>query len=89
MVVVEDYVSNIEETCGEEKHFIVFLKYEKKDEALAKILAKTKVERSISSIIFELNFKGVPIRVYSSGKMLFRGVKDKTTLKNILSELLL
>lgn len=89
MATVEEYVSRIEETCGEEKHFIVFLKYEKKKEAINKILAKTKMEKSISSIIFELNFKGLPIRVYSSGKILFKNIKDKTALTNILSELLI
>ncbi|MCS7096783.1 MAG: hypothetical protein N3F10_04370 [Candidatus Bathyarchaeota archaeon] len=84
----EEYISRIEETCGEEKHFIIFLKHEKKDEALYKILRKAKLENSISSIIFEINYKSVPMRVYASGKILARKVKDKNTLLNLLSELL-
>ncbi len=88
MVNIEDYIARIEETCGEEKHFIVFLRHEKKDEALAKILKKAQIERSISSVIFELNFKGVPLRAYVSGKILVRNLKDKNALLSILSELL-
>ncbi|MEM2320052.1 MAG: hypothetical protein QXW82_07465 [Candidatus Bathyarchaeia archaeon] len=88
MTNVEKYISRIEETCGEEKHFIVFLKYEHKDEALAKILKKAKVEKSIASIIHEATFKETNLRIYTSGKILAKKVKDKNTLLNILSELL-
>jgi ribonuclease HIII len=89
MATIEDYVSKIEETCGEERHFIAFLKYERKSEAIKKILEKAKIEKSISSIIFELTFKGISMRVYTSGKVLFKNLKDKNTLLKILSELLL
>lgn len=88
MATVEDYISRIEETCGEEKHFIVLLKYERKDEAIAKILKKAKVEKAISSIIFEATFKGNPLRIYTSGKILAKNIKDKKTLLSVLSELL-
>jgi len=89
MAGVEDYIARIEETCGEEKHFIVFLKYEKRDEALAKILKRAVIEKSISSIIFEIKFNGFSVRVYASGKLLFKGLKDKSLLSNVLSALLL
>jgi len=89
MVSVEDYVARIEETCGEEKKFIVLFKYEKKQEVIAKILKRAKVEKSISSVIFELTFKNVSFRLYGTGKAIFRNLKDKIELRNILSELLL
>jgi hypothetical protein len=38
MVTIEDYVARIEETCGKEKDFIVIFKYDKKEQAVAKIL---------------------------------------------------
>ncbi|MCS7115644.1 MAG: hypothetical protein RMJ15_06370 [Nitrososphaerota archaeon] len=88
MANVENYITRIEETCGEEKHFIVLLKYEHKDEAIAKILKKARIEKSIASIIFEATFKGVSLRIYTSGKMLVKNVKDKNTLLSVLSELL-
>lgn len=89
MVAVEDYVARIEETCGEEKDFIVIFKYNKKDDAIAKILKKAKMEKSISSIIFELTFKGVSFRLYGTGKAIFRNLRSKSELQNILAELLL
>lgn len=88
MPPMEEYISRIEETCGGEKHFIIFLKHEKKDEALSKILKKAKLENSISSIIFEINYKSVSLRVYASGKILARKIEDKNTLLKLLSELL-
>lgn len=89
MVTIEDYVARIEETCGEERDFIVILKYDKKEEAINKILKKAKVERSISAIILELSFKGVSFRLYGTGKAIFRNLKDKSVLQNILTDLLL
>ncbi|MDI6691587.1 MAG: hypothetical protein QME50_06990 [Candidatus Bathyarchaeota archaeon] len=89
MVTIEDYVARIEGTCGEEKDVIVIFKYDKKDEALAKILAKAKIIKSISGIIYELTFKNFSFRIYGSGKAIFRSLKDENELKTILSELLL
>ncbi len=89
MVTIEDYVARIEETCGEEKHFIVLFKYEKKEEVIAKILKKAKMTKSISTIIFELTFQNVSFRLYGTGKAIFRNLKDKSELQNILIELLL
>jgi ribonuclease HIII len=89
MVVIDDYVARIEETCGKEKDFIVIFKYDKKEQALAKILEKAKVEKSISAIIFELTFKNVSFRLYSTGKAIFRNLKEKSELQNFLADLLL
>jgi hypothetical protein len=89
MATVEDYVSRIEGTCGEEKDVIVIFKYDKKDEAIAKILKKVEVKKSISGIIFELTYSHVSFRLYGTGKAIFRSLKDKNELQKILSDLLL
>lgn len=89
MVAVEDYVARVEETCGEERDFIVIFKYGKKAEAIAKILKKAKTEKSISGIIFELTFKDVSFRLYGTGKAIFRNLKGKSELQNVLTDLLL
>lgn len=88
MVALEEYVARIEETCGEEKDFIVIFKYDRKDEVVAKILKKAKTEKSISNIIFELTFKGASFRVYKTGKAIFRNFKDKNEVQSIILELL-
>ena len=88
MPTVEDYVARIEETCGEEKGVIVTLKYDKKDEAIAKIRNKAQLKNSLSGIIFEFAFQGISFRVFSSGKAIFRGI-NKEALHDILAALLL
>jgi TATA-box binding protein (TBP) (component of TFIID and TFIIIB) len=89
MSTVEDYVARIEETCGEEKGAVVTFKYDKKDEAVAKIMKKAELKNSISGIIFELAFQGTAFRMFSSGKVIFKGVKNKEAVHDILSALLL
>ena len=89
MVTVEDYVARIEGACGAEKDVIVVFKYEKKDEALANIFQRAKLAKSLAGIIFELTFKNYTFRVYSSGKAIFRSIKNKEELNGILAELLL
>ena len=89
MLTVDDYVARIEGACGAEKDIIVTFKYEKKDEALATIFQRAELKRSIAGIIHELTFQGYTFRVYSSGKAIFRSIKDKHELNNILAALLL
>jgi hypothetical protein len=85
----EDYVARIEETCGEERDFVVIFKYDKKDEAIKKILEKAAVKKSISRIVFELSFRDISFRLYGTGKAIFRNLKDKNELKKVLSDILL
>ncbi|MCK4669104.1 hypothetical protein KAT21_03170 [Candidatus Bathyarchaeota archaeon] len=89
MSMVEDYVARIEETCGEEKHFIVIFKYEVKNKVIEKILERAKVEKSFSQIVFELTFGSVSFRLYGTGKAIFRSLRDKEELHKVLVDLLL
>ncbi|MEM2099554.1 MAG: hypothetical protein QXU99_07460 [Candidatus Bathyarchaeia archaeon] len=89
MVTIEDYVARIEGTCGDEQGVIVTFKYDKKDEAIAKISKKATLKNSIAGIILEFTFQDVAFRVFSSGKAIFKGVKNRETLNEILSTLLL
>ena len=88
MNIVDDYVTRIEEACGEEKSIIVTFKYNKKDEAIKRILGKARKEQSLSNIILELTFKGVSLRLYVTGKAIFRNLKSKEEAQAILTELL-
>ena len=89
MTTIDDFVSRIEGTCGAEKDQIVIFKYDKKDEAINRILKKAKLKNSLAGIIFELDFQDISFRVYSSGKAIFRGIKKKETMHEILTALLL
>lgn len=88
MVTIEDYVARTEGTCGKEQDVIVIFRYEKKDEAIKKVLGKATLKKSIGGIVFELTFREFSFRLYGSGKAIFRDLKDKEELNNLLSELL-
>lgn len=86
---VEDYVARIEGACGAEKDVIVVFKYDKKDEAVASILKRAQLKRSLAGIVHEMTYKNYTFRVYSTGKAIFRSIKDKQELYDILAALLL
>ncbi len=89
MATIEDYVARVEGTCGAEKDVIVTFKYDKKDEAIQNILKKATLKNSLQGIIYELTFQGISFRVYSSGKAIFRSVKNREELNKLLAALLL
>jgi len=89
MPTVEDYVARIEGTCGAEKDLIVIFKYDKQNEAIDRILKKAQMKNSLAGIIFELVFHDISFRVYKSGKAIFRGIKNREQLNEILAGLLL
>jgi hypothetical protein len=89
MARLEDYVARVEGTCGKEKDVIVVFKYEKKDEAVQKILGKATVKKSIAGIVFELAYGNYSFRLYGSGKAIVRGLENKEELNALLSALLL
>lgn len=89
MATVEDYVARIEEICGAEKDIIVTFKYDKKDEAIDRIFKKTQLKKTLAGIIFEVVFRDISFRVYKSGKAIFRGIKNREQLNEILADLLL
>lgn len=88
MSVWKHYVSNIEETCGEERYFIVMLRHEKREEAIKKILEKSQVLSSLSGLVFEISFHDVPMRLYKTGKILLKKLENKEEVEKILDELL-
>ena len=88
MATIEDYVSRVEGTCGAEKDVIVIFKNDKKDEAIANILKKATVKNKIAGIIFELTFQDTSFRLYTSGKVIFRSIKNRQELNSLLASLL-
>ncbi len=87
-VRIEDYIATIEEACGEEKDFIVVFKHDKKGEAIEKILSRAKIEKTIAGLVFDLKFKTVSLRLYKTGKAIFKKLRDKNELKEVLTALL-
>jgi TATA-box binding protein (TBP) (component of TFIID and TFIIIB) len=65
------------------------LKFDKKDEATAKIKQRAQLKNSLAGMISDFSFQDASFRLYSSGKIIFKGVKNKQELNNLLAALLL
>ena len=88
MPTINDYVAKVEGICGGETDVIVILKAEKKDIAFANIIKHCVVRKSVSGFLFELEFEGLTFRLFSSGRVVFRGIKSKKELNRLLTVLL-
>ena len=86
---IQEYVARIENPCGEERDFIVIFRQEMISKVNKKIIRKAKLKKEISPLIFELNFRNTSFRLYSNGKAIFRGMKNKEELQDTLTDLLL
>jgi hypothetical protein len=89
MPTLKDYIATIEGICGAEKDVIVTFKCEEKDIAVTNIIKRSVVKKSVSGVMFELEFQDVTFRLFSSGRAVFRSVKNKKELNRILVALLL
>ena len=89
MPTLDDYISRIEKTCGEEKSTIVTFKYGKKTEVIKKILERAFLKKSLAGLIYDLSFQEKTFRLYSSGKAIFKGEKEEEIIKKILIDLIL
>jgi len=86
--LLEEYVSRIEEACGEERDFVVILKYAKREEAMRKVLEKCAIERTLSGVLTKGRYKGKEISVFRTGKLILKGLKERKEAEEILEELL-
>ena len=86
---VADYITQIEGTCGAGSDIVVVLKFDKKDQALEKILKKATLKNTIAGMIYDLTYEEYAFRFYASGKIIFRGIENKQTLNKLLDTLLL
>jgi len=86
--LLEEYVSRIEEACGEGRDFIVILKYAKREEAIRKILEKCNVERTLSGVLTNCRYKDKEVSVFRTGKLILKGLTERREAEKILEELL-
>lgn len=85
---LDKYVSRIEEACGEKGDYIVILRYDKQGEAMKRILSRCEVEKTISGIMIKAAYRELSLTLFTTGKILLRGVKDRAEVERFLTELL-
>lgn len=86
---VKDFVASVGGICGAETEVIVNLKPESRDAAIATIKERCAIKKSTGNFMFELEFGGITFRLFMSGKLIFRGVKDRVELDRLMAALLL
>ena len=86
---VADYITRIEGTCGAGSDIVVVLKFDKKDQALEKILKNAILKSKIAGLIYDFMYEKYSFRFYASGKIIFRDIESKQTLNKIIDGLLL
>ena len=85
---LEDYVSRIDEACGEEGDYVVILRYDRLREALKRILAKCRVEKDISGMMIRASYKGRGLTLFATGRLLLKGIGERGEAESLLRELL-
>ncbi len=87
-MLLEQYVSRIEEACGEGQDFIVIIKHTKREEAIRRILEKCNVERTLSRVMTKGSYLGKDLSVFVTGKIVLKGLEGRREAEEILEQLL-
>ena len=82
------YVYRIEKLCGAEKEYMITFRYDKRGEAIKKILNKAVLKGVKSMFINKVEYKGKEITLFTSGKAIIKNVSNDEELKNLLEDLL-
>lgn len=83
----QDVVGHVDDTCGEEKDFILLLKQEAKDAASEKIRAALTVDRAIGEIMLQGRIDGVEATFFCNGKLILKGLGSRPALEEFLQKL--
>ena len=83
---VREYVKNIEETCGDEREYLVILKHDKQEEALQKIVDKGKVLSTVAGALIKVKYKNKDLRMVGN-KILIKNIQSINEAENLLNEL--
>jgi hypothetical protein len=86
--LLEEYVSRIEEACGEGRDFIIILKYAKREDAIRRILEKCEVGRSLKGVLTRAKYTDKEVSVFITGKLILKGLNGRKSAEKMLENLL-
>ena len=86
--MLKEYVSKIDEACGEGKEFIITLKYSKRDEVLKSSLQKCSVKQDLSGILTKGIYKDKEISIFRTGKLVIKEFNGRKEVESFLEDLL-
>ena len=83
----KDFIGHIDDTCGQEKDFILLLKQERKEEAIRLIRSAMSVDRQIGNIMLQGTLRGVETTFFCNGKLILKGLGGREALERFLETL--
>ncbi|MFH0748948.1 MAG: hypothetical protein V1915_03410 [Candidatus Bathyarchaeota archaeon] len=86
-LLLDNYVSKIDEACGEGREFIVTLKHDKMNEAINRLLKKVSIENSIAGMLTRARYKGKQVNVFRTGKLVIREFCGREEAEDFLEDL--
>ena len=85
--MLKDYVSKIDEACGQGREFIVTLKWERRDEALKMVFEKCCIRQPPSGILTKAKYKDKELSIFRTGKLVIREFNGRKEAEDFLEEL--
>ncbi len=86
--LLKEYISKIDEACGEGREFIITLKYDKRDEALKRVFKKCLLNQTIAGILTKGKYKEKDVSIFRTGKLVIREFHGREEAEGFLEELL-
>ena len=86
--LLREYVSRMDEACGEGREFIVTLKYSKRAEVMKRVLQKCVIKQNFSGILIKGKFKEKEVSIFKTGKFVIREFQGRTEAESFLEDLI-
>ena len=86
--LLREYVSRMDEACGEGREFIITLKYSKRAEVMKRILQKCVTKQNLAGILIKGKFKEKEVSIFKTGKLVIREFHGRTEAVTFLEDLI-
>ncbi len=86
--LLKEYISKVDEACGEGTEFIVTLKYSKREEVINRVLQKCVTKQNLSGILIKGKYKGKEVSIFKTGKLVIKKFKGRREAETFLEDLI-
>ena len=86
--LLREYISKIDEACGEGREFIVTLKYHKRKEVMKRVLQKCVIRQNLSGILIKGKYKAKEVSIFTTGKLVIKEFNGRREAETFLEDLI-
>ena len=86
--LLREYVSRVDEACGEGREFIVTLKYSNREEVMKRVIQKCVTKQNLSGILIKGKYKEKEVSVFKTGKLVIREFHGRMEAETFLENLI-